>query len=177
VVIAMTANAGLDDRARSLAAGMNEFVTKPTSPHLLFEVIARWRRKRAPQTAGAPAQGEAPPGGMLDMAALAATFGGNQDKMRKYAFMFLESARDGLADLGEALEDGDIARAADLGHRMKASSRAVGAMEFSQLCQQLEQLRVGGALADAQALLEQLLLLREQLALHMAQELGVPAPI
>ncbi|MDB5907608.1 MAG: hybrid sensor and regulator [Massilia sp.] len=177
VVIAMTANAGLDDRARSLAAGMNEFVTKPTSPHLLFEVIARWLRKRAPQTAGAPAQAGAPEGGMLDMAALAATFGGNQDKMRKYAFMFLESASDGLADLGEALEDGDIARAADLGHRMKASSRAVGAMEFSQLCQQLELLRVGGALADAQALLGQLLLLREQLALHMAQELGVPAPI
>ena len=37
---------------------------------------------------------------MLDMAALSATFGGNPAKMRKYAFMFLDSARDGLAELG-----------------------------------------------------------------------------
>jgi HPt (histidine-containing phosphotransfer) domain-containing protein len=114
---------------------------------------------------------------MLDMAALAATFGGNPDKMRKYAFMFLESARDGLAEVGQALDSGDIARAAELGHRMKASSRAVGAMEFSQLCHQLEQLPADAAPADARVLLERMLLLREQLAGHMAQELGAAASI
>jgi two-component system sensor histidine kinase/response regulator len=175
VVIAMTANAGVDDQANALAAGMNEFVTKPTSPNLLFEVIARWLRKRAPD----PAELAAPapqPAGMLDMEALATTFGANPDKMRKYAFMFLDSARDGLADVAEALERDDIGRAADLGHRMKASSRAVGAMDFSQLCHQLEQLRVGGALADARALLERLQLMRQQLAGHMAQQLGQAAP-
>jgi CheY-like chemotaxis protein/HPt (histidine-containing phosphotransfer) domain-containing protein len=176
VVIAMTANAGRADRANALAAGMNEFVTKPTSPSVLFEVIARWLRKRAPGTPDAPAP-EAEPAGMLDRAALAATFGGNPDKMRKYAFMFLDSARDGLADVAEALERGDIGRAADLGHRMKASARAVGAMEFSQCCHQLEQLRVGGSLGEAHAQYQRLLLLREQLAVRMAQELGEAARI
>jgi two-component system sensor histidine kinase/response regulator len=188
VVIAMTANAGLDDQAHSFAAGMNEFVTKPTSPNVLFEVIARWLRKRAPLAteAAAPAAAElrdapaapaAPePAGMLDMAALALTFGGNPDKMRKYAFMFLDSARDGLADVRGALERADIERAADIGHRMKASARAVGAMDFAQLCHQLEQLRVGGAVAEAGALLERMTGLREQLAEHMALELGEATP-
>jgi HPt (histidine-containing phosphotransfer) domain-containing protein len=175
VVIAMTANAGVDDQANALAAGMNEFVTKPTSPNLLFEVIARWLRKRAPDPAPPPAPPQA--AGMLDMEALAATFGANPDKMRKYAFMFLDSARDGLADVAEALERDDIGRAADLGHRMKASSRAVGAMDFSQLCHQLEQLRVGGALAEARALLERLHLMRQLLAGHITQQLGPAAPI
>jgi two-component system sensor histidine kinase/response regulator len=177
VVIAMTANAGRDDQANAFAAGMNEFVTKPTSPNLLFEVIARWLRKRALPGAAEAAAPPTDPGGMLDRAALAATFGGNPDKMRKYAFMFLDSARDGLADVGEALERGDIGRAADLGHRMKASARAVGAMEFSQGCHQLELLRVCGSLAEARALHQRLLLLRGQLAVHMAQELGEAAPI
>jgi CheY-like chemotaxis protein len=179
VVIAMTANAGRDDQANAFAAGMNEFVTKPTSPNLLFEVIARRLRKRIADLPAAPApvlSAAAEAAGTLDRAALAATFGSNPEKMRKYAFLFLESARDGLADVGEALERGDLGRAADLGHRMKASARAVGAMEFSQCCHQLEQLRVGGALADARALHQRLLLLREQLALHMAQELGEAAP-
>jgi CheY-like chemotaxis protein len=186
VVIAMTANAGLDDQANALAAGMNEFVTKPTSPNLLFEVIAGWLRKREPDTAAqaAPAPAEvkaAPtpeaPGGMLDMTALALTFGGNPDKMRKYAFMFLDAARDGLGDIGEAVAQGDMERAADIGHRMKSSARAVGAMDFAQLCLQLEQLRVGGAAADAAVLLARMLALREQLAEHMAQALGEAAPI
>ena len=183
VVIALTANAGRDDQSRALAAGMDEFVTKPTSPNLLFEVIARWLRKRPQCIAGvaAPAaeSDETPaaeqPAGMLDMAALALTFGGNPDKMRKYAFMFLDSARDGLADVAEAVERGDIERAADLGHRMKASARAVGAMDFAHLCHLLEQQRAGGAMADAGALLVRMTALREQLAGHMAVELGEPA--
>ncbi|WP_229482989.1 CHASE domain-containing protein, partial [Massilia horti] len=41
LVIAMTANAGVDDRARCLAAGMNEFVTKPIAPELLYATLAR----------------------------------------------------------------------------------------------------------------------------------------
>ena len=181
VVIAMTANAGLDDQAQAFAAGMNAFVTKPTSPNVLFEVIANWLRKRpAPEHVAAvdvPAVPPAPePAGMLDMAALALTFGGNPDKMRKYAFMFLDSARDGLADIREALDRGDIERAAEIGHRMKASARAVGAMDFAHLCHLLEQLPVGGAAADAGALLGRMLALREQLAEHMAAELGVSEP-
>jgi PAS domain S-box-containing protein len=175
VVIAMTANAGRDDQAHAFAAGMNEFVTKPTSPNVLFEVIANWLRKRpAPETVAAAETPAAPePAGMLDMAALALTFGGNPAKMRKYAFMFLDSARDGLADIGEALGRGDVERAAEIGHRMKASARAVGAMDFAYLCHLLEQLRVGGAAADAGALLARMEQLREELAEHMAAELGV----
>jgi HPt (histidine-containing phosphotransfer) domain-containing protein len=60
---------------------------------------------------------------------------------------------------------------------MKSSARAVGAMDFAQLCLQLEQLRVGGAAADAAVLLARMLALREQLAEHMAQALGEAAPI
>jgi two-component system sensor histidine kinase/response regulator len=177
VVIAMTANAGRDDQARALAAGMDEFVTKPTSPNQLFEVIARCLRERAPPAA-APLACEtapAPVAPLFDKAALALTFGGNPQKMRKYAFMFLDSAGDGLAVVGEALARADIERAADTGHRMKSAARAVGAMEFAQLCQQLEQLRIGGSVADASSLLERMVALRALLAEHMAGELVEPA--
>ena len=166
VIIALTANAGRDDQTRARACGMDEFVTKPVSPNVLFEVIARALGRRTPAT---PV-----PAGMLDMAALALSFGANRDKMRKYAFMFLDSARDGLSDVADALAHGDLERAADLGQRMKVSARSVGASDFAQLCQELAQIP-GSAVADAayfSHLLARMTSLRAQLATHMAVELG-----
>ncbi|MEW6514819.1 MAG: PAS domain S-box protein [Pseudomonadota bacterium] len=41
-VIAMTANAFADDKARCLAAGMNDFIAKPVTPDTLFEIVLKW---------------------------------------------------------------------------------------------------------------------------------------
>jgi hypothetical protein len=71
---------------------------------------------------------------MFDVAALAETFSGKPDKMRKYALLFLSSARDGLAEMDEALAMEDLAHLSELGHRTKSAARAVGAMQFGNLC-------------------------------------------
>lgn len=41
-IIAMTANAFAEDRARSIEAGMNDFLVKPFKPGDLFSVLLRW---------------------------------------------------------------------------------------------------------------------------------------
>jgi signal transduction histidine kinase/ActR/RegA family two-component response regulator len=45
-IIAMTANAFVEDRARCIAAGMNDFITKPVNPQTLFEVLVQWLTRR-----------------------------------------------------------------------------------------------------------------------------------
>ena len=187
VVIAMTANAGVEDQARCMAAGMDDFLTKPVAPEHLAATIAR-AIERAGRQGGDKAATPAPPAPrvptappapaavpLLDTGALAATFGSDPDKMRKFAFMFLDSAREGLAEIDIALVSNDLARAGSVAHRMKSSARAVGAFSFADLCAELERQHAGGTSAQAKAMSARLRSIFARLERQVAAELGARA--
>jgi PAS domain S-box-containing protein len=204
VVIAMTANAGVDDQARCMAAGMDEFLTKPVAPEHLAAAIARAigracapaaaARPAASMAAGradhAPAADPVPPPAagpaqaagtepLLDTAVLASTFGSDPGKMRKFVFMFLDSAREGLAEIDIALVSNDLARAGAVAHRLKSSARAVGALGFAELCAELERQQERQqecvSSAQAKALSARLRSMFARLERQVAAELGARA--
>ena len=45
-ILAMTANAFAEDRARCLDAGMDDFIGKPFNPEMLYSVLLKWLERR-----------------------------------------------------------------------------------------------------------------------------------
>jgi len=166
-VLAMTATATNEDRARCLEAGMDDFITKPIQPALMYRTIASWLPERGadappppparkshgfrPTLAGDPA--------VIDLSVLAQLLGYHPDKIRKFAFKFLQTTEAGFNEMETALAEGEVQKLRELGHRIKSSARAVGAHGMADLCEQLEVLAGAGTeaeLAQARTLLAQL---------------------
>ena len=170
-VIALTANAGIEDQARCLAAGMDEFLTKPAAPETLVATIARTLGRNVRRPGGAP-DGARQENALLDLGVLSDAFAGQPDRMRKYAFLFLDAARDGMHEIDRALAAHEPARAAAVAHRLKSAARTVGALGFGDLCAELERQVEPGALGRARTLAARLRGLLPRLERHIHAELG-----
>ena len=165
-VLAMTATATKDDRERCLQAGMDDFIAKPIQPALMYQKIASWLPERA---AGAADAGAAPlprraafrptlagDPAVIDLSVLAQLLGYQPHKIRKFAFKFLQTTEAGFAEMEAALAAGELQKVRELGHRIKSSARAVGALGMAELCLQLEQLAPDAAAAAARKVLDRL---------------------
>ena len=145
-IIAMTAGASRDDEAKCLAAGMDDYVSKPVRPAELARVLHRWVRNGGNGDDGgnggtgvpAPVVGSTP---ALDPTALAALQEleqldpeGTADIVR----LFLHDARSRLDALHDAHERRDTATIAQTAHSLKGSCANLAATSMAALCADLE---------------------------------------
>ena len=140
-IVAMTANAMAGERERCLAAGMNDYVSKPIDLGELFQALARWTR-RAGSTASSstassvagepvgPATGLEGPGTgeAIDAAEALRRLGGNRALFDRLLRGFGPDAQAALEAIGEALERGDRTAVGNRAHALKGTAGNLGAM-------------------------------------------------
>ncbi len=135
-IVAMTAHALAGDRDRCLAAGMDDYLTKPLRPHDLDAVLARWTGDETPAE---------PLEELVDEERFAELRRDGEDVAAALVEMFADGAPGEVAELRAAAAAGDDARVRFLAHKVKGTCRIVGAARAAALCRQLEAEGAAGA--------------------------------
>jgi signal transduction histidine kinase/DNA-binding LacI/PurR family transcriptional regulator/DNA-binding response OmpR family regulator len=163
-IVAMTAHALKGDQERCLAAGMDDYVSKPLNPQVLMKVVDRWVQPGSAREAGAtgPAPGAgraAPEAGQepaLDVAAALPFFDDDRSFFMQLCSEFVETLPKRMADLRQMLADG---KAEDFGrhaHSIKGMAVNFSARPITRICQELEVMGRQEDLSGAPLLLERL---------------------
>jgi PAS domain S-box-containing protein len=170
-VIAWTANALAEEKERCQNAGMDALLVKPADLSQLKEVLKEWLHLAetdrsepvAPLPAGEGGQTPAP----IDYAALSRVVPEQADQVRVLRDFQAHLCADRI-HLGEMLEQGDHLDGERTAHRMKGSSRMVGATDIGTACAVIEQAVREGKLTEAHLALAGLDAAIERLEAHCA---------
>ena len=153
-IIALTARSRKEDRERCLAAGMDDFLTKPIRPADLLAAIDRVLRTHSSRQSRSL--------DLLDAPVLLAACGGDPTLLRKMCQTLTARVPEHLAALRDALRDQDAPRLREAAHKccgmLSEFSAAAGDLAGS-----LEDLAAGTQLDKAAPILEQLETMAQEL--------------
>ncbi len=143
-IIAMTAHAMIGDRERSLQAGMNDHITKPINPAVLFSALKHWITplgQKQEATESVVLQALAGPVSKFDDIDTAAGLANSMNRPELYGRVLHIFRRD-FGDAGDAvkrlIEAGNIEEAYRLAHTVISAAATIGAKALAEAAKTLE---------------------------------------
>jgi len=142
-IIAMTASAMLSDRENCLAAGMNDFVSKPVSTAMLLDTLKKWLCSKDAVIPTAASQQETPRAiegetVVFDPGSVLSRLEGDNALVQVVFQAFLEDLPLQLQALKKLVADRDDAGSARQAHSIRGASANVGGESLRKLAAEME---------------------------------------
>ncbi len=144
-IVGLTAHAMEGDRERCLAAGMDDYLSKPISLDRLSRVLKKWLLGREIGNLSVTP----PPCAEFEQAI-------DNELMEELSPVFISSTENCLMRLAQATSEQIEAAALDAAHELKGSALAIGALRMAKLCEQIESAAKASDFASINQLLEHL---------------------
>ena len=151
-IVALTANAIMGDRERCVAAGMDEYLTKPVQPAKVIEVIRRFTRYSPTDVEGKLALADSPDTladrpqadvsrveePALDFQQLLDFSAGNHELVTELVQLFYEDVHENLAEIVRAAKAGDDEQVRLISHGLKGTASSAAANGLFDIANQIE---------------------------------------
>ncbi len=150
-IVAMTASAMVGEREKCLAAGMDDYITKPVTGDILDRVLKRWlptplaAGQASAAASAVTADGDAIVARLRELEEMGPGF------IDTFVGIFVEDTAAQLASLEAAVAQADADATRRIAHGLKGACSNIGARAMAALCGALEEQARAGALAEADA--------------------------